>query len=186
MDRNILQATRLWTLAQPAVSAFIGSLVRDFAARDDILQETAVAVLESFDRYDEERPFVGWALGIARNQVRQYLRRETRDRRVFSEATEEALSIAFASSPKEAERPLDRLRECLEHLEGRAKTFCELRYVRDLKPAAIASLTGTTANGVAKALQRIRDELRDCVELAQRGNWGRNPGHRAAGAEGSA
>ena len=45
-------ATRLWTLAQPVISAFVTSVVRDFAARDDVLQEIAVAVIESFERYD--------------------------------------------------------------------------------------------------------------------------------------
>ncbi|MFM8584714.1 MAG: hypothetical protein ACKOFW_24920, partial [Planctomycetaceae bacterium] len=58
MTADFRQATRQWTLAQPVVSAFIGSIVRDVAARDDVLQETAVAVLESFDRYDPALPFL--------------------------------------------------------------------------------------------------------------------------------
>jgi len=45
MDHSLREATRQWTLAVPAVSAFIASLVRDFQDRDDILHETAVAVL---------------------------------------------------------------------------------------------------------------------------------------------
>ena len=35
MDDKTRQAARLWTLAQPVVSAFVTSVVRDFAARDD-------------------------------------------------------------------------------------------------------------------------------------------------------
>ncbi len=53
MDEQ-LDSHRLWTLAQPTVSAFVVSVVRDFAARDDLLQETAIAVIESFDRYDPQ------------------------------------------------------------------------------------------------------------------------------------
>jgi hypothetical protein len=49
MDDNTRQAARLWTLAQPVVSAFVTSVVRVFSARDDVLQEVAVAVIESFD-----------------------------------------------------------------------------------------------------------------------------------------
>ena len=48
MDEQTRQAARLWALAQPAVSPFVLSLTLDFQDRDDILQETAVAVLESF------------------------------------------------------------------------------------------------------------------------------------------
>ena len=74
MDERTRQATRLWTLAQPAVSAFITSVVRDFKDRDDVLQDVAVAVIESFDRYDPQRPFTAWAIGVARNQVGLYLK----------------------------------------------------------------------------------------------------------------
>ena len=86
MDERQRTATRLWTLAQPAVSAFITGIVRDFRDRDDVLQEVAVAVIESFDRYDPGRPFVPWAIGVARNQVGLYLRRRGRDRLCFDSA----------------------------------------------------------------------------------------------------
>jgi RNA polymerase sigma-70 factor (ECF subfamily) len=155
---------RLWTLAQPTVSAFVTSLVRDFRDRDDVLQETAVAVIESFDRYDPARPFVAWALGIARNQVGLYLRRRGRDRHTFDTEAVEQLAVAFESVAPEGFHQLDYLRDCMQRLEGRARQICELRYSDDLKPAAIAATVGMTANTVAKALQRIRDQLRTCIE----------------------
>lgn len=164
MDENLRQAMRLWAVAQPVVSAFVTSVVRDFSARDDVLQEVAVAVIESFDRYDASRSFVGWALGVAQNQVRQYLRRKKRDRLVFDEALVTDLATAFESASAEKPRTLDHLRECLGRLDGRARAWCDLRYVHDQKPAAIAQAAGATPNVVAKALQRIRDQLRACIE----------------------
>jgi hypothetical protein len=44
VDRQIVEATRLWVLAQPAVAAFLSTVVRDFRERDDVLQDVAVAV----------------------------------------------------------------------------------------------------------------------------------------------
>jgi RNA polymerase sigma-70 factor (ECF subfamily) len=164
MDEKARQATRLWTLAQPSVSAFITSLVRNFRDRDDVLQETAVAVIESFDRYDPQRPFVGWTLGIARNQVGLYLRRRGRDCHQFDTEATEQLAIAFESVTPEEMHQLDHLRECMKLLEGRARRLCELRYREDLKPAAIAETVGMSANSVAKALQRVREQLRACIE----------------------
>jgi RNA polymerase sigma-70 factor (ECF subfamily) len=164
MDENTRQAARHWTLALPVVSAFVTSVVRDFAARDDVLQEIAVAVIESFDRYDAERPFVAWALGIAKNQIGLYLRRVRRDRHVFDEETVGYLASAFASVSVDESQKLDFLHECLQGLESRARELCDLRYRQDLKPAAIAEAVGMTANSVAKALQRIREQLRDCIE----------------------
>jgi RNA polymerase sigma-70 factor (ECF subfamily) len=164
MDDRTFEATRLWTLAQPTVSAFVASLVREIRDRDDILQEVAVAVMESFASYDRARPFVAWAIGVARNQVVLYHRRKARDRIVFDSEAVEQLERAFAEVQPRDVRMLDYLEECVQSLEGRARELCELRYGRNLKPAAIAPRVGMSANGVAKALQRIRELLRACVE----------------------
>ncbi|MEI8381365.1 MAG: sigma-70 family RNA polymerase sigma factor [Planctomycetota bacterium] len=164
MDEITRQAARQWTVAQPVVSAFVTSVVRDFSARDDVLQEVAVAVIESYGRYDTSRPFVAWALGIAHNHVGLYLRRMKRDRHIFDEETVSQLAAAFSEVSTEQSMKLDRLSDCLKGLDGRAKQLCEMRYQQDLKPAAIADVVGMTANSVAKALQRIRDQLRLCIE----------------------
>lgn len=164
MDDRTREVMRLWTLAQPVVSAFVVAVVRDFSARDDVLQETAIAVVESFDRYDPQRPFVAWAMGIAQNQVRLYLRRCQRDRLVFDDDVLASLAKSFESTAAEEMNALGFLRECLGQLEGKASELCKLRYVRDLKPAAIATEVGMNANTVAKALQRIRDQLRACID----------------------
>jgi RNA polymerase sigma-70 factor (ECF subfamily) len=156
----------MWTLAQPAVSAFITSVVRDFRDRDDVLQDVAVAVIESFGRWDPERPFVAWAIGVARNQVGLYLRRRRREHQVleFDPETIDALQVTFSSIAAVGEPRLDFLHECLKSLDGRARKMCELRYQQDLKPAAIAEVVGMTANAVAKSLQRIREQLRECID----------------------
>lgn len=164
MDEQAKQAARQWTLAQPTVSAFVTSVVRDFSARDDVLQEIAVAVIESYDRYDSSRPFVIWALGIARNQVGLYLRRLKRSRLSFDEDTINSVAAAFEAMPTEESLKLDWLSDCMKHLEVRARQLCQLRYEQDLKPQSIAEIIGMSPNSVAKALQRIREQLRECIE----------------------
>ncbi len=164
MDDSLRHVTRQWTLAQPAVAAFLTAVVRDFRERDDLLQEVAVAVMESHDRYDPVRPFVPWAMGIARNKVGLWLRSRKRSRLVFDTAAVESLAVAFAEIPSAEYSRLDRLAECLARLEGRARELCNLRYREDLKPAAIAARLGMQANTVAKALERVRATLRACIE----------------------
>ena len=168
MDEQTRHATRLWTLALPVVSAFVTSIVRDFSARDDVLQEIAVAVIESFERYDSNQSFNGWALGIAQNQVRLYFRRKQRDRLVLDDEAVSCLAIAFATTSSDQLRALDFLRDCLNELDEKARQLCELRYGQDLKPAAIAATTSMSANTVAKSLQRIRDQLQTCIERKAR------------------
>ena len=62
---------------------------------------------------------------------------------------------------------LDHLPGCIDQLEGRARQLCDLRYQEDLKPAAIGERLGMAANSVAKALQRIREQLRACIRGKQ-------------------
>ncbi len=166
MNENTRIVMRQWTLAQPVVSSFIGAMVRDFTDRDDVLQETAVAVLESADRYDQSRPFIAWALGIARNQVRMYLRRDSQQRLVFDESIISQLQDSFAAVSAHEVHRLRFLRECLQRLDPREQLLFQLRYAEDLKPAAIGEQLGVAANTVSKALQRLRDQLRACIDRA--------------------
>lgn len=164
LDETTRQATRHWTLAQPAVSAFIASVVRDFRDRDDVLQDVAVAVIESFDSYDANSPFIPWAIGVAKRQVGLHLRRRGRDPLVFDDDAVACLAIAFDEEANARSGAFDFLGDCVGLLDGRAKTLIELRYRDDMKPAAIASQNDMTPNSIAKALQRIRDQLRECIE----------------------
>lgn len=164
MDDHTRRAMRHWSLAQPAVSAFITTVVRDFTDRDDILQDVAVAVLESFASYDEARPFTPWAIGVARNQIGLHLRRRRRDRHTFDSDAMTAVAAACGGITADELRHLDHLQECVGRLDQRSRRLCELRYRDDLKPAAIAAALEMSANAVSKALQRIRDQLRSCIE----------------------
>ncbi len=83
---------------------------------------------------------------------------------MFDGETVDSLAQAFQQLESEPTRSLDYLNECLGKLEGRARQLCGLRYENDLKPAAIASLLNMTPNTVAKSLQRIREQLRQCIE----------------------
>jgi len=163
MDDRTRQAARLWTLAQPMVAGFVASVVRDFKDRDDVLQEIAVAAIESFDSYEKDRPFVPWVMGIARNQIGLYLRHRRRDRHVFDDQTIDHLAAAFSEVSKREVQKLDALSECLRQLQGRALELCQLRYQQGLAPSRIAEQKGMALSAVAKALQRIRDQLRGCI-----------------------
>ncbi len=163
MQENVREMTRLWTGAQPVVSAFVASMVRDFRDRDDLLQDIAVTLLESFDKYDADRPFVAWAIGIARNHINNYYRKVKRDKHVFDSEAIEAVAAVYANAATETTALSHFLTDCISALDQRAQHICELRYHQEMQPAAIAGDVGMSPNSVAKALQRVRETLRECV-----------------------
>ncbi len=157
------KATRCWMSALPAVSAFVASQIQDRGQHEDILQETAVAVLKSFERYDPKVPFKHWAIGIARNQIRNYFRGRQTKPLVFDSETVESLAVAFDTASNNTLGTLVFLKECIATLQEKARHICELRYSDNLKPAAIAEELNTSPNNISKTLQRIRATLRDCI-----------------------
>lgn len=164
MDDLARRAFARWTEALPAVTAYVRALVAERNERDDVLQEVALAVFDSYARYDESRPFLPWALAIARRTVSDVLRRRARGPALLGDAAAEALAQAVTEVTESERARLAHLDECLRALAGRAREVCELRYVHGWKPARIGAHLNLRANTAAKILQRVREELRDCVE----------------------
>jgi RNA polymerase sigma-70 factor (ECF subfamily) len=156
--------TRYWTEAQPIVASFIGSLVPDFTAAEDLLQEVAVVLLRKFPEYDESRPFVAWALGVARLEILMLRRTQARSLLCFQPELAETLSAAYEEMVLELDSRTSALRECLRQVQGRAHEVLRLRYEEALSPAQIARRLSVRAVAVRVMLSRVRASLRACVE----------------------
>lgn len=164
MDDSTRAVFTLWTQAQPAVSAYLHAIVGDRSTRDELLQETALAVLARFETYDRDRPFLPWVLAIARNRARDARRSQRRMPIGLSDAACESLAAAIAEiEPLERSR-LAHLAACIQRLDRRAREICDYRYRGGLAPLRIAELLGLAPNTVSKALERLRSELRACIE----------------------
>ena len=55
----------LFNAAQPDLSRYVYSMVRDRDAVDDVMQDLAVALWKKFDDYDPDRPFLPWSSASA-------------------------------------------------------------------------------------------------------------------------
>lgn len=154
----------LWTKAHPIVAAYFRASIRDFHRAEDLLQETAAVAAEKFTTYDASRPFLAWVLGIARNKLLHHLRTDGNDRHVFDEITINQITDMYGEVESEIPVMQAALERCVQRVKGRPRKLLEMRYVRDLTPAKIAELTGTSANAVTVMLHRVRRALRECME----------------------
>lgn len=154
-----------WTQAQPVVAAYIASGVRDRQHCEDVIQETALAIAEAFDQYDPAKPFVPWAIGIARNKVLQYYRKHSKDRLVFDEALLTQISARFEEQGDLFKQRQAALSSCLEKLAETAREMIKLRYIDNLGYDKIAEVVGRSRAGVANNLLRSRKALADCVKI---------------------
>jgi RNA polymerase sigma-70 factor, ECF subfamily len=156
---------RLWTQAQPAVSALIGSTVIDFHDAEDLLGQVAETVVTKADEYDASRPFIPWAMGIARYRILQYFERRRADRHVgFDDETLRLLAESHSELAEGAPARLAALRQCLGQLQGKSKRVLEMRYLHDHGASWIAEKMGMTQGAVWTLLHRARKALADCID----------------------
>ena len=156
--------TRCWTRAQPVVAGYINSLVPDFHEAEDLLQNVAVVLLRKFAQYDPSKPFVAWAIGVARNEIMVMKRRHARSPLCYRSEIMDAVADAYAELAPELEKRAGALRRCMERIRGRAWEMIRLMYGEALKPRQIAGRLGLSSGAVRTALSRARAELQKCTD----------------------
>ena len=161
----------LWTRAQPAVSAYVSSLVPDFHQTEDVLGQVAAVLVRKFSEYDPTEPFVNWAMGIARYEILKHRGRQASDKHVLANDLVAAIHGVYEELSEEWDPRRRALQECLQRIEGRGREALVLRYTHNVKPKNIAGRLGMTAGAARALLHRVRGELRRCIDrkLTQQG-----------------
>lgn len=154
---------RAWTQAQPAVSAYIASLVRDRHLADDLVQEVAMAAWRKFASYDPTQSFTGWAIGIARMSILGSRRNQARSPISYHADLLDSVTDITIEDADELDERAAAVRECLRDLPDHGLNYVKMRYQDGLPPREIASALGMEANAVRVALHRLRSILAECI-----------------------
>jgi RNA polymerase sigma-70 factor, ECF subfamily len=162
--RDPAEFLKLFLQHEADLRAVIGSLVRDWNAAEDVLQETALTTWERFDEYDRDRSFGAWARGIAVFKVLRKREQTARSPILFSPEAMTAVLDAFDRSSGKPAAIMNDLGECLEKLPEKARQLLSLRYGEALDVRQVAERTAGTTEAVYKALLRARKWLRECLE----------------------
>ena len=128
----------------------------------DIVQETAVTLWTQFDKYDEARPFVNWAVGYARIQVRRFLRERARQAVLSERAAEFVLAVQDEQAPQR-ELYDAALRLCLERLPAASRKILASYYFEERTVEVIAGRFERSNEAIYETLQRLRAALLECV-----------------------
>ncbi|MBI5759884.1 MAG: sigma-70 family RNA polymerase sigma factor [Planctomycetales bacterium] len=129
--------------------------------RDDVIQEIAIQLWRSRDRYDVRFKETTWIYRIAINVAISFHRRERRhsDRRVSLEGS--AITIAVPSV--EPSQDVELLMRCIDDL-GELDKALVLLYLDGYDHASIADVLGITVSNVGTKLQRIKNKLHAAFE----------------------
>lgn len=165
-DSERAQLAANWEGARTAVFAQLLAGIGSFHDAEDVLQEVAVSVAKNYGSYDPARPFIAWALGIARNHMLMYFRRYHRNRLVFSDQIIAAIGQhleTFTENPANQRR--EALHHCMHQLDNRRRRLIEMRYSNGLSVNDIAESLGKSVAAVKGSLHRVRKMLERCVNI---------------------
>lgn len=171
------ELTVQWSKSQHLVEAFIRACVPHTHDRDDVLQETAKQAALHFDRYDPERPFANWAVGIARHKVQELRRKANRDAKMLGGEALDHIADGIARVKDESADRVAAMELCLEQLQPRHRKLLDLRYTDGLAVQDIAKEIGNKPNTVSVALYKVRAALAECIRLRLRQEEGGGRGH---------
>lgn len=158
--------SRLWMQAEPAVNAYVFAAVQRFQDAEDVVQQVALAAARRFEEYDGSRPFVAWALWLAKSKIIDHYRVQGRQKVVFSETLLDQTAARLVERQAADHAGAAALERCIDKLPPKSRKLLDLRYVEDASMEAIARAIDSTAGSVRVMLFRIRDLLAECVKAA--------------------
>jgi RNA polymerase sigma-70 factor (ECF subfamily) len=160
---NISDMTLRWGKAQPSVTAYVRSIVSNHHDAEDIIQTTVAHLIDHFDEYDPARPFVAWAIGIARIRILHYRDQRLRKPLLLGDDAIDALSSAIADESTAMDERLEALEHCIGRLSEKHRRVISMRYREKVSRKEIADSLGIRENSVSVLLRRVRNVLETCV-----------------------
>lgn len=164
MDQTA-EYVRLWTQYHRDVERYVFSMLPRPADASEVVQEVSVRLWEKWDSYDQDRPFLPWAMRFAYLQVLKWRQGKAREKLIFSDDL-----LSQINATNDYEEPLMEARRktltlCLEKLNKDDRRIVELRYGRHGAIKEEAEKTGVKMHKLYYALERIRIQLLNCIEL---------------------
>ena len=149
---------------QASLRVFVRSLGVEPDWVDDLAQDAFVVAYREMDSYDPERDFGKWLRGIARNLVRNELRKQGRHRRILHEGLSQHLvEFAEKEEPQFDVGQVSALRDCVEQLPNRSRELVHSRYYEGWNASILADKFEMKAATIRQTLLRIRRQLYQCI-----------------------
>jgi len=168
--------------------------LRDASAAEDAVQETFLAALKAYERFQGRGSERTWLVGILKHKITDHFRRITREAPIGEDADDgpehkeffrgagewtghweaEHAPSDWHATPAELLEQSDFFRvfnDCLSPLPQRTASAFTLREVDGLTSEEICAALNISVNNLWVMLHRARLHLRNCLEI----NWFKRP-----------
>jgi RNA polymerase sigma-70 factor (ECF subfamily) len=154
---------RLFAANEPAIHAYVRSLLPTRADAREVMQDVAVVLWQKFGQLGDDAGFRPWAFGVARYAALAYARDKARDRHVFDDDLLATLAAEAAQGHDERDRRQEVLEECLRKLPEPQRELVLTAYTPGTRLDRLAAARGQSAMSLYKVLHRLRLALMECA-----------------------
>lgn len=140
----------------PRVYNFVRRMVRSPEAARDLSQETFLRAFQAAPKYRGDAPVEIWLLGIARNVVREWLRKH---REVPFDTPTPDVAQVESSGPERID-----VERALARMEPESREVLVLRFVLDLPGEEVARILGISHDAVRQRVVRAKAAFRAAWE----------------------
>lgn len=158
-DRNAFRT--IAEALEPRLERFFAQLGVPEADRDDLFQESCLRLYHAAGSYDAQRPFLPWAMTVARRVMLNWHRA-----RKPTLALEEADAVPSQQRGPGSAAEADIWQFAHARLPRETYELLWLCYGEDFEPAEIVAATGRTGVHVRVLLHRARAALAQAMEKA--------------------
>jgi RNA polymerase sigma-70 factor (ECF subfamily) len=152
--------TRLVTIHKALIFTIAWRMTNDYEASQDLMQETFVKVFMNIRRVKSVEHFRPWMCTIARNVVRDYLRKVKRDKTISFESIKDL----HGQSNVETTRKRMIIQDALAKLSEKDRMLLTLAYYQGMNHHEVAEVMKMTASNVKISIHRARKRLRKNLE----------------------
>ncbi|GLV66255.1 RNA polymerase sigma factor [Bacillus mycoides] len=138
-------------------------LIEDKTDVVDVVQEIYIQLYESLRKYDSEKPFRPWLIGLAIKQIHSYRRKRWMRLRIVKKAEEQRKPVQIDfSSDVVSKISNQKLIELIHKLPYKLKQIIILRYLHDYSQEEVAQILhipiGTVKSRIHAALKKLRQK----------------------------
>jgi RNA polymerase sigma factor (sigma-70 family) len=157
----------------PDVLRIVILMLADRVLTENIVQQTFVNAFEHLHEFRQGEDFGPWVRTIARNLVRDELRRSTRERGRMARYRSYLLSKLASDDRGEKREQLlaDVLGSCRSKLSALAARALRLRYEEELPFNDVAAAIGRSPDATRQIVTRARMALRQCMQEQMDEPW---------------
>ena len=165
---------------QALIYAFVRSVVPNLSDAEELFQQIAMTLWRKRDSFDPELgSFRAWAIGVARNHIRNFDRRKYRDYKmqVFAPDVIDRIVDHWEQVDDGWGDRQSALKNCIGKLAPADRSRLEDFYGGEACASDMAKSEGLSLRTFYRKIQKLRECLLSCISRSlddQRGNHGRS------------